>query len=350
MVKLHFLEEEDDPEEDIQLQAPKLKQFKPRKLKSNFGSTAKANSSTLSKQGRSLHNSSLFTGDESDEEEYLSVFQGKLSSNSKKKTFVAKAPIAEAAVKGISSLQNEDQGNKKVNVKDYLKSYESTTESAILELTHGDNQNSEEREQDTAEGILLGENVEGHIISGSDLDSDGNTEMPLQNDLNVPGPTETTKTRITPKGPEPEILPHDKKKSAMRRKQIEQALSETNLDDLDNFESFGDGGETDGRHARGFVPTGNVEVIGLDLQERHDLCDSKPVLLSKRHKKAQFIFHTVAPLEEQLKLTQEKLTSLSDIVSKRELQMNHLKTELGSITNKTAQYAQRMSQALCNCS
>lgn len=349
MVKLHFLEEEDDEEEEFQLQAPKLNQFKPRKLKRNFGSTAKATSSNLAGKGQFFQNTSqLFPDYESEEQEDFSVFQQKLHSNLKKKTLVGGAPIAEALVKDVSH-KKKDLANKKRNVKDYLKFYESTTETATVEVANGIDRNSEKTTQDPVKGSLKGENIEGHTITGSDLDCDGDVEVPLQNDF-TSGTRETATTQEAPIGPESVILPHDRKRSAMRRKEIEEALSETNLDDLDNFESLSDGGN-DGHHALGSHSTKDVEteVISLDLKERQDLTDSETVMSTKRHKKAQLIFHAVAPLEEQLQLTQEKLSSLSDLVSKRELQVSHLKAELDSLTSKTDQYAQQMSKALCNC-
>lgn len=348
MVKLHFLEEEEDDAGEIQLQAPKLNQFKPRKLKRNFGSTAKATNSTLTSKGQPFQNTSQpFPDYESEEQDDLSVFHQKLSSNLKKKTLVAGAPIVEAVVKDVSH-KKKDPAQKR-NVKDYLKSYESTTETATVEVANGNDRNTEKTTQDSIKRSLKGENIEGHMITGSNLDWDGDIEVSLQKDF-TPGTRETATTHEAPIGPESVILLHDRKKNAMRRKEIEKALSEANLDDLDNLESLSDG-RNDEHHAPGSYPTKDVEteVIALDLEERQDLSDSETVMSSKRHKKAHLIFHAVAPLEEQLLLTQEKLSSLSDLVSKRELQKSHLKAELDSLTSKTHQYAQQMSQTLCNC-
>lgn len=349
MVKLHFLEEEDETEDLVQLKAPKLNRFRPRKPKRLLDDASKIAAKAPGDTRTFLSSSSLFENDDdADTHKDLDIFQRNISGKLKRKTLSTDKPTTRILA-GSNTDENENDMSTKRNVKDYLKAYEDPSTPFMIKSEARAEKKESTNVSDGPTALEdTDEIAEGLVITGSDLEDDSASEMVLQKNADIQGQVIKGGTILESQQElESLILPGNKKESIRRRKEILEALAKANLEDLeDSVNNSDDESNVRGGHYKS--DGSHTEVIHLNSETPLEPIAFEDVMPSKSFK-AQLIFHATAPLEEQLRLTQDKLTSLSDIVSKRELQNSHLKAELNTLTQKTKEYAEQMSQALCHC-
>lgn len=328
MAKLSFLDDEDDADLNLPLHPPQTSKFKPRKSKLNF----KAKSTDMASRSKQQ----LLVVSDDEIEEDLNILP--------KKNITLKRKIDDTLDNNLRNNLVTDYENtgKKSDIQDYLKSY-------------GDNTTFLDKEK--LEDVGTDAEVEGFIIEGKDLENNSDDEINLlrQNDLKINTFRETQKTVETST---------EKQENVKRRKEIEEALYHTNLNDIvadaDNDNSDNDLNQTphsDDKYTIDFASSAH-NVSELDIfnivdydGESFDLREIEPSidLPNLTLKKTQLEFHSIAPFDETVKATEEKIGSLTDIIAKRELQMSHLKAEHDKLVEKNKEYATRMSQALCHC-
>jgi hypothetical protein len=301
MVKLSFLNDldnEDDESKDSGEITPSI--FKSRKLKRNLSDANKKSTST--RVGLS------FAEEESDAD--ISIILNTRSkivsdkSNGKTKLIPSsKADTDEFYDRTITTIDNNNNHHKHVgikNIKDYLKIYEQPSTITI-------------EKNEVSTDIIDNSHAEGIILEGSDVE-DSDIEQ-LNEEKSIISDELLSSAEMT-----------------SRRKEIEEALKNTNLDkdDVDMDEEV-----------KSTIKSEIFQdIIEIPSLEKFENSVSPHVKLC---------FQPVKPFSEQMEIFKAQISSLSNVVSKQHLEMTHLTAEQEKIILKRQRYVQEMSQALHQC-
>lgn len=341
MAKLSFLDENDSEEETQQSFVPRLNRFKTRKR--DFKNLSSKNDTT----SKSRNNKTYLSFDE--DEDTVDDIKNHLTSPMYK---------PKGSVNNLGNDINNDtlapDTKTGKNIQDYLNSYGNTSFVINKELPKGISRNK--TEEDTNENELMpnkssyndsNKEIEGFIIEGSDLEDDSSTEQ-SKNDIHI---IKTTKNMNNHHVENDECLNelNTQKLNAKRRREIEDALMSTNLNDLSNYEESDDE-QTVPLTRKDDHDKNNTYVVNFDSYNNDNIDKSDLSIKEIKHKlkssrdesEVRFVCYNINPLLDQLNTTDEKLKTIHNIIKKREIQMNHLESEYEKIECKKKEYIEKL--------
>lgn len=344
MVKLSFFDDDDAEEEEYVENAVQLptktdtSKFKPRKLNKD-------------KKNNEANNKFSFNMDFAEEgnEEYelpKAKIKPKNLKFNKKRDFTS-------YTKSLSNNEkSEETANFPGNIKEYLQSYgteiSSVDEEGLkpieaevkLNDTLVDNvkvNNHEAVNYDDAQGI---------IIEGSDLEDDSDIERLRKSEKNIgnkDGNQLQPKTFVLT-GKEYE------EQNVTRRKEIEEALYQTNLNDIVAGEESEDEMidiDSDDSKGKDKDYRKNKTLI-IDMDSAMDIDIDMDYLNTELVPKAktQLVYQSVPSFDEEKLLYEEKITTLENVLKKRQFKLTHLREEHKKLENVRLDHIKRMSQLL----
>lgn len=313
MAILSFLKDlEDDTEQELSNMASKSNKFKSRKIKRNSGDTRNTKDAMNSRtKGRILFNEEK-EEEEEDDDDYVDETDDLLASNLNLQS--RKVPIKSKGKPILLKLDDEietDVNRSKQKTEEYLKNY-----GEISTYTNGNF--SIEDKNDTYR-MIDNRHAEGIVLQDSDLESDDIDQLNNQNNI--------------------AYVNHENQGFKLR-KEIEEALQNTNLND--NKEE-----EQENERLRDLED--DVPIF-FDCTKSENIIELTSINLEQStNMKTMLQFQPVATFAEQFTAFQTKASLLDIINTKQDLQKTHLVSEQNKIIMNQANYVLEMSQALRHC-
>lgn len=302
MAKLPSIDDiENEDELDVLQKVPKTNKFKSRKLKRDSDDNNSINR-TVNSNGRVGH---LFE-DETEDDDIDNSIVPKFTLKAKNNKFKKKNSVPK-----LADESKQDDNSSKQKMEDYLKAY-----AEVSSYTGGNSSTKDKMDIDEVVNI---DDAEGIILEGSELEDSDIEQLNKQDSKS-------------------QFIADDE--SLSRRKEIEDALQNTDLNDNkeeeDDEEELGDG---NGNATSRSNPTKSENILELTSSNLEQSTDTETILQ----------FKPILNFKDQLEKFQTQMVTVAALATKQDLQMNHLIAEQNKITAKHAKYVVQMSQTLRHC-